>query len=732
MPIDARTVYIVAAATCLIVAGGLFFFQVRHFRPSGMTQWIIGQVFQGVAWAFLGCRGIIPDSLSVMVSNVCLTASYSLFYAAVREFQHRSYRWDYLLLPVLSTFLLFWIFWAYTDNLFLRAAYIALLSGMQMASIAAILTRDASIRIGNSQRLTGYIFASGAILWFFRLGELFIVPYQKIHPLESNDIRTVILMLAFGVGMLACIGFLLMTWERTEDDLLESEGKFRALAEKSIAGIYLIQEGRFKYVNLKIAETLGYGRDELINDIRPEEIIFPNDRPVVERNQRARTSGEMPILHFEFRVVTRKREIRQVEVYSAQTTYQGKPALIGTVLDITERKSLEEERRELTERIHRSEKMEALGLLAGSVAHDLNNVLGVLVGYSELLLLKTDTSDPAIRYISNIIKSSERAAAIVNDLLTLARRGVHTSEVINLNDVITEYQSTPEYEKLCAFHPAVRITTRLDADLPNIMGSSVHLGKSVMNLVSNGAEAMPNGGVLTIQTSRHCLEKPMNGFEVVNEGDYAVLSVTDEGTGITREDMKRIFEPFYTKKVMGRSGTGLGLMVVWGTVKDHNGYIDLHTKEGEGTTFSLYFRVTEESISAKPDFRPPSEYMGGKESILVVDDVEEQREMAAQMLAELNYAVVTAACGEEALDYLKKHDMDLILLDMIMDPGMDGLDTYRKIREIRQSQKVILVSGFTETDRVKQAQMLGAGAFVRKPYVMERLGREIRKELDRR
>ena len=386
----------------------------------------------------------------------------------------------------------------------------------------------------------------------------------------------------------------------------------------------------------------------------------------------------------------------------------------------------------MTERINQSEKMEALGLLAGSVAHDLNNVLGVLIGYSEMLLLKTERKSPFFQYIANILKSGERAAAIVNDLLTLTRRGIPIAEIVNLNDVIRDYQKTLEYERLCAFHPDVRISVRLAADLPNIIGSPVHLGKTVMNLVSNGVEAMPRGGVLTIQTLRRQLETPLNGYECVGEGDYAVLVVQDEGIGISDKDVKHIFEPFFTKKTMGRSGTGLGLMVVWGTVKDHKGYIDVQSRPGKGTTFTLYFPSTEKSAAPKPEIRPLSDYLGGKETILVVDDVAEQCEMAAHMLAELNYTVATAEGGEAALDYLKAHTADLILLDMLMDPGLDGLDTYREIRKIRASQKVILTSGYAETDRVKQAQKLGAGAFIRKPYAMEGLGQEIRKELARK
>jgi len=238
--------------------------------------------------------------------------------------------------------------------------------------------------------------------------------------------------------------------------------------------------------------------------------------------------------------------------------------------------------------------------------------------------------------------------------------------------------------------------------------------------------------MLTIKTDNRYLDKPIHGYEDIREGDYVVLSVSDTGEGISAADLKRIFEPFYTKKVMGRSGTGLGLAVVWGTVKDHNGYINVESEEGKGSTFTLYFPVTREDITAEAAAIAMSEYMGKGESILVVDDVKEQRDLAAGMLRKLNYNVSSVSSGEEAIAYLKEHKIDLMVLDMIMDPGMDGLDTYRSVLEIHPRQKAIIVSGFSESDRVITAQALGAGAYVRKPYVIEKLGLAVKTELDRK
>jgi len=195
--------------------------------------------------------------------------------------------------------------------------------------------------------------------------------------------------------------------------------------------------------------------------------------------------------------------------------------------------------------------------------------------------------------------------------------------------------------------------------------------------------------------------------------------------------MERIFEPFYTKKTMGRSGTGLGMAVVWGTVKDHRGYIDLQSTEGVGTEITLYFPVTRKVFSREAEMASIQDVMGKGESILVVDDIQEQRQIATEILEKLGYTVTTMPSGEEAIQYLHDHTTDLLVLDMIMEPGIDGLDTYKKILEIHPDQKSIIASGYSESTRVKEAQQLGAGTYVKKPYLLEKIGRAIRSELDR-
>jgi CheY-like chemotaxis protein len=305
------------------------------------------------------------------------------------------------------------------------------------------------------------------------------------------------------------------------------------------------------------------------------------------------------------------------------------------------------------------------------------------------------------------------------------------TEVVNLNNIIVEQLNSPEHQKMMSFYKGIRLTTDLEPNLLNIIGSEVHLSKTIMNLVSNAAEAMPSGGNISISTENKYIEMNIGEYDNVKEGEYVVLTVSDDGDGISPDDRERIFEPFYTKKKMGRSGTGLGLAVVWGTVKDHDGYIDLSSEIGKGATFKLYFPVARKQLFEDDSELPVERYAGRGESVLLVDDVEEQREIASSMLTRLGYSVVTASSGEEAVEYMRRNPADILVLDMIMAPGIDGLETYKRILAIRPGQKAVMASGFSETELVRETQRLGAGAYVKKPYMMKNIGLAIRRELDR-
>ncbi len=519
---------------------------------------------------------------------------------------------------------------------------------------------------------------------------------------------------------------------RADEALRRSEERYRMMVDNAPLGILTMnREGRIMDVNPKMLQILGSPSAESTQAINL--LTFP---PLIQAGIAAgfmTCMRESRLVIGEYPYVSKwgkKMHVRAhlVPLLDLAGAVSGVMAMVE---DFTEHKQIEEARRNLEERLRHMEKMEAVGTLAGGVAHDLNNVLGVLSGYAELLMMETKEDSAARTHANKILKSSERGAAIIQDLLTLARRGVASSEVTNLNQIIADYLKSPEFVKLAADYPRIRLDTSLAPDLLNLMGSPVHLSKTIMNLVLNAVEAIPTEGTITITTWNCCLDKPDQRFADLKPGDYAVMAVSDTGIGIPSQELKRIFEPFYSKKTLGRSGTGLGLAVVWGTIKDHNGTIDVQSTEGKGSTFTLYFPITKESRLL--DRLPVSlaQFEGRGESILVVDDLLEQREVVAAMLGKAGYCVQGVASGEEALDYLSRNAADLVILDMIMDPGMDGLETFRRLRKKIPQQKAIIVSGYAETVRTKEALRLGAGAYVQKPFVMEKICQAVRDELDR-
>jgi len=389
---------------------------------------------------------------------------------------------------------------------------------------------------------------------------------------------------------------------------------------------------------------------------------------------------------------------------------------------INELSEREHESRRLTAQLQRVEKMEAIGTLAGGVAHDLNNILSGIVSYPELLLLDLPEDSPYRKSIELIQQSGQKAASIVQDLLTLARRGVPVWEVTNLNRLVEEYLASPVHTKLIDRHPEITIELALQHDLFNIKGSPVHLAKTIMNIISNAVESIKGEGKVVIRTENRYISLPIVGYDNVKQGDYAVLIIADTGSGIGTADMDKIFEPFFTRKVMGTSGSGLGLAVVWGTVKDHHGYIDVQSTEGTGTTFTLYFPITREGFEVSANGPPMETYMGHGQSVLVVDDVESQRKIATAMLNKLGYRVATAASGEEAITHLQREPADILVLDMLMPPGIDGLETYRQALALYPGQPAIIASGYSETERVRKTQKLGAAMYIKKPYSLEQIG----------
>jgi PAS domain S-box-containing protein len=525
----------------------------------------------------------------------------------------------------------------------------------------------------------------------------------------------------------------------SERALHQSEQKYRLLAENILDVIWMMDMNfTFTYISPSIKRLQGWAPDEYLK--LPLEKVLAQaslsraiDEFSLQRDLGQKSGSFVRSSTLELELLQRDGTSVWAEVTASFLLDEnGCPiGVLGTARDITERRKAEKEKRALQDSLTRSKRMEALGTLAAGVAHDLNNVLSGVVSYPDFLLLDLPKKSPLYRPIEVIRESGNKAAAIVQDLLTLARRGVQTVDIVNLNDLVGEYLISPEYQRLKSFHPFVEIETRLEPELLNIMGSSIHLSKTIMNLVSNAAEAISDSGKIIIETENKYIDQPLKGHEAL-EGDYVVLKVSDSGMGIPAEDLHRIFEPFFTKKKMGRSGTGLGMAVVWGTVQDHHGHIDVQSVEGRGTHITILLPATRrESLTPVP-LNPLDAYKGAGETVLVVDDMKEQREIATKIIEQLGYVVTSAESGEQAVELLKHTQADLLILDMIMDPGIDGLETYHQVKKLYPHQKAIITSGYAETERVKMAQHMGVGGYLKKPYTVHNLAYAIKTELHRK
>ncbi len=513
--------------------------------------------------------------------------------------------------------------------------------------------------------------------------------------------------------------------EKAEEALGNSERLYRTLFDNVPVGIVLGDpSGELVAVNNKAAIITGSPKAELLG--RNLEDIYHNfiDGESFTRQVGPNTDGR----GVEFKL--RKKDGTQFDgrFTSAVVSIDNSRHLLSMIEDITPEKQMEREKMEIAAKLQRIRKMEAIGLMAGGVAHDLNNILSGIINYPELIILQLPRESELKKPLLAVQESGKRAAAVVADLLTVARGVAGTRQAAGLNDMIKEYLASPENGKLRLQHPGVECILRPSPDLLNISCSPIHIKKCIMNLVMNAFEAIEGTGEVVITTRNQYIEKASFTGHEIDRGEYAVLTVADSGTGLSREDRERIFEPFYTKKVMGKSGTGLGLAVVWNTVRDHNGGITVDSDEG-GTRFELYFPITREELA--PSAKPVelSDLSGKGEAILVVDDEPQQRDIAARMLSLLGYRVFSVASGEEAIEYLKEKPCDLVLLDMLMEPGINGRQTYEAILARNPGQKALIASGFAADKEVKKARRLGSGPFIKKPYSMEILGRTVLEEL---
>jgi PAS domain S-box-containing protein len=516
--------------------------------------------------------------------------------------------------------------------------------------------------------------------------------------------------------------------------LIQSEERYKRMTESIQDGLTLIENGRIVYVNSHLSRITGYSREEILS-MNFEDFIIPEERERYNIIVKDSIKNSKLPPEFESEIIRKDGTQRYIRNrYSFDKTGGNVLGLFIITTDITEKIKMDE-------RLRKTEALESLGNLAGGVAHDLNNKLGPMVGYPDILLIhikriieknKIPQSEflKLEKGINTMKKAAQESADEVQDLLTLARRIQYSLIPTDLNDIVKSIVESPAFLIRKQKNENIVLNIDLKPELMNIKGSETHLNKVMMNIIMNAFDAMPNGGKLSIITDNEYIDKPINAYDdLIPVNEYVTLVIEDTGSGIKPEYLQKIFEPFFTKKTMKQgSGTGLGLAIVYGIVKDHNGFITLKSEYGIGTSFKLYFPATREKIKTTQDL---DEIPGGNEFILIVDDDESQREIASQILQTLGYKTHAVKNGRESLTFLADNRADLVLLDMIMEEDFDGLVTYSEILKIRPDQKSVIVSGFSENTRVKEAQKLGVGAFLRKPYTMEKIALVIRSVLDK-
>ena len=541
----------------------------------------------------------------------------------------------------------------------------------------------------------------------------------------------------------------------------EAEEEYRQLFSSATEGIFKTTcTGNLLIANPALLTMLGYEPDQKITTADLDDIswayVNKEDRALIWKE----ITGAGKIYDYEVQLRRQDGSTFWASLSAHATEWKnGKSSVVeGRVIDISERKRREKAEREkdVTEaanqaqiellqvleqkneqlqkaitdlnstqkQLVQSERMTAVGLTAGGVAHDLNNILLGVVGYPQLLLRSLPQDSEFIEPLKTIMASGMKAAAVVDDLLTLSRNVARTKAVVSLNALIEGYLQSYEFEHVKSDFPDIHVSTSFRDDLFFIDCSTVHIEKAIMNLVINALEAIKTSGTIQIITDNISRVDEKNLPPTLTPGDYAVLKIIDDGPGISDDDIHHIFEPFYTKKVMGRSGSGLGLTVVWNAFEEHGGTITVDN-EKRGTVFTVYLPASEKNVPDRDEIIP-LDNLNGKGSVLVIDDEYLPRKLATVMLIGLGYTVNSVSSGEEAVRYLQKYPTDLLILDMLMPPGMNGRETYKQIVKLYPGQKAIVVSGFSENEDVQRTLSLGASHFLKKPYSMEELAKVVR------
>ncbi len=540
--------------------------------------------------------------------------------------------------------------------------------------------------------------------------------------------------------------------EILQQNLVQSETRLRAVLENSVDIIYRLdlKNNIIDYISPSIETVLGYKPDKItgtkLTDLThllhddwqkkaSQYLTVPTQ--YAHDNMANHNTLECMVKHIngQYRWINLKHSVIRDK--------SGNPiAIVGNVRDITGAKEAEKKENELREATNRIKQIENLGILAGGVAHDLNNIFMPLVSMPELIISELKSMNQpnltakAEKELIDVRDSGMQAIEITQDLLVLSQRGNYMMNPLSVNTIINEYFQIRAFRSLQHNYPLVIVKANLAKNIPLIKGCRSHMMRVFVNLVKNAMEAIVENGQVTIRTSTQCLEKDIKEFEVIPKGEYVVAEVIDNGKGISSDNMDKILQPFFTSKKKNKeSGTGLGLAIVLNVIKEHKGYINVQSIENEGSHFSLYLPVTSET----PDEPDTDSTLEGTGTIMVIDDVEKHLEVIRRHVVGLGYNVTTANSGEAALEIYRKTlsklsdrtstPYDLVLLDIIMEKGLDGLDVYREINKLCPAQKVVFLSGVGLHNRSDEIQKLGVITLIPKPITRKTIGTAIKKEM---
>ncbi len=519
---------------------------------------------------------------------------------------------------------------------------------------------------------------------------------------------------------------MIKTQKQTEKALRESEEKFRLISEQSLLAIGILQDGYVKYANEMYSTMTGYSLEE-INHWEPYGYaitIHHDDLPFVMAQAEKKQAGETDVsTHYRFRGVTKDKNMTWWDLYSKTIAYHGKPADLFAIIDITEREKSEAERKALQKQLQHAQKMEAIGTLAGGVAHDFNNLLTGIQGRASLVLMDKDASHPDFEHLTAIEAHVRSAAGLTRQLLGFARGGKYEVKPTDLNALIQK-----ETEMFGRTRKELSIHEKYENELWTVSVDRGQMAQVFLNLYVNAWQAMGAGGELRIETQNVTLHEDKTEPHDVKPGRYVQIAVSDTGVGMNKATLEKIFDPFFTTKEMGR-GTGLGLASVYGIVKNHGGFIDVDSKEGHGSTFTICLPASHEVVIK--DKMSPVELLRGSETVLFVDDEEILTEFAEDLLSRLGYTVLIAKSGKEAVRIYddNRESIDIVLLDMIM-PNMGGGETYEHLKRMDSKVKVLLSSGYSIDGQATAILNRGCNGFIQKPFNIQTLSEKLREILD--